>query len=274
MKNTLCTLILSSVAFVSSVNAEPIMVHDYPEAKNLFYTETKVDHSLPNGGQRGHDIAVRTGNGSHGDSSNLNWLSYDGNHNLDWFKHTFDWSITRDGTDTTYSFGGTTVQTQSLEGDWDALGIYFNTSGWSGYFFDNAYINMTLDTWNETALIDPISYKSKLGKTKFMEFTDSDEQWIESVSGTATFHWNVKDYYSYYHWKEKSPNGRLAMYFKGYDYLGADYTSPGNDADIPIDETGNIIENPTNVGAPMLASAGLLMLGASWVRRRKSLMQM
>ena len=64
------------------------------------------------------------------------------------------------------------------------------------------------------------------------------------------------------------------MYFKGYDYLGVDYTSPGNDAGIPIDETGNIIENPTNVGAPMLASAGLLMLGASWVRRRKSLMQM
>ena len=75
MKNTLCTLILSSIAFVSTVNAEPILVHDYPEAKKLFYTETKVDHSLPNGGQRGHDIAVRAGNGSHGDSTNLNWLS-------------------------------------------------------------------------------------------------------------------------------------------------------------------------------------------------------
>jgi hypothetical protein len=253
---------LSATLFCSTTMAEPVLTHSYPEAEKLFFTEVKVDQALPYGGQRGHDVAVKMGDGSSGDSANLNWIDYDGNHNLKWFKHSFDWSLTRQGTDTTFTFGDVTVNTDSFSGDWDALGLYMNTSGWHGHFFDNAYIDFSLDTWNGDVLDSPLSYKSSLGQTKYFEFYDNDREWINGLSGSATLHWDVNDW-TYYN---KSPNGRLAFYLKGFDYTH-EFTNP----EIPIDETGNV-GGTTDVTSPavsIFALGSLLFFGGSLAVRRK-----
>jgi len=228
LKNFL--LMSSAVLMTFQVNASLIKIDEPEDYEKLFFTEVKVDENLLNGKTGGKDVFLTYGGQSgNNQNSDLFWKNIGDVSN---FSHTFDWSLSRIGNVTTFNFGNTALQHQSLDGNWNALGFWINANGRNDMFTSSS---LSID-------IDDLTLNASLGDRNMFYLQNVNGNSFENISGTATFSWVMNPNYS----GNGSPNSSMMFSIKGLEV-----------SEVPA---------PSSFALSCLMIAGLLIQG----KRRKT----
>jgi len=265
--------IASALFFATTANASIELSPHAGQWDKIFWSQVKVDHTLPYGSSKDDDLFLYDVQNAQGVSDSLNWTQYDSNGSLYYTDMTFDWRLTRDNTtnETAFTFGDNALSLTTGDGEWEGLGVWFYTPGKHNQF-DYAYIDWTLDSWNDNSLDNALWYRSDLGNNAYFEIWDPEAGNIDELSGTATFRWQMDLYGG---WKT-SPDDKFTVYLKGLDYYNVDF-----DDEVIIDEPGDTtppVETPVeggdgnvvnDVAMPPWGLSALLLLGGMMFFRRK-----
>jgi hypothetical protein len=243
----------------------------YADWDKLFTAQVKVSEYQPYGQNAGDDIYLNKGNTNEGTSANVDWQEYDTNsYKLD-FDATFSWMLTRTDDVAEFTFGDSTLSFDTETGTWEGLGLYFNTSGNRSWLYDHAWLNVSIDEWNNDPLKNAVSYTSKLNEVAYFEVYNSDMLEIESISGTMTFSWDMNYWSKYY---SDNPDNQFSFWFKGLDYNDVEFSSSRENDDITNDSDFSLAnleeQSASPVGVPPLGAAALLAFVAGIARSRKS----
>ena len=170
-----------------------------------------------------------------------------------------------------FTFGDSTLSFDTETGTWEGLGLYFNTSGNRSWLYDHAWLNVSIDEWNNDPLKNAVSYTSKLNEVAYFEVYNSDMLEIESISGTMTFSWDMNYWSKYY---SDNPDIQFSFWFKGLDYNDVEFSSSRENDDITNDSDFSLAnleeQSASPVGVPPLGAAALLAFVAGIARSRKS----
>lgn len=211
----------------------------------LFSAQVKVEGYQPHDINTGDDIFVRYGDTNYGASENVNWSEHDTDSNSKRYRATFAWSLTRTDNLVTFGFGEQSLTYVTDDGKWEGVGLLFNTPGNNEWLYDYAWLNLTVDEWNEDPLDEAFSYTSSLGDADYFELFDADEYVVESISGSMTFDWDMNYWSNFFY---DNPSDDFSVWVSGVDYDEKDFkieqasvTSPpgdGNTEQVPTPLTG------------------------------------
>lgn len=259
-------LLIAFLTYSLNIKADPVFFTETDSTSQMiFNSELKVDQSIPFGYQRGDDMYLQNGYSGHEVSTNVDFHSYNSGHCLDDVSNIFDWSISRDEEDVTFSVDDYTLTNSSSAGEWDGLALLFDTRGRNN-MFDSAWITLTINQWNGNELESPFVFTSYLGEVNYLAIVDDQQLEITDISGTVEYSWEPNYWYS----RNNSPNDTFSLAWGGYTIEG---WNPLYD-DIIIDETGNITD-VENVSAPdfnftLFALSGL---AAFYYRQRNTVVK-
>lgn len=256
-------LSLFAIAASFSAGASPVFNHDAMAWEDkLFYSQVKINQNIKTGHNAGDDVFLKSGGGQGGSASNVDFRYYDANHDLYWSKFTLDWNIEKSDDAIAFQIGDTALNL-SLHGSWEGLGLWSVVSD-PNFLFDYAYIDWSVNRWNNSALTTPLSKKTKLQSQSYFELYDEDFSHIEQVSGTLSFRWGAQ----YNGWYHDVPGDHLSFYMKGLDYTDVRFDTPA--PVVPIDDSGDIVEADVSTITGTIGASGLLTMLFISLRRRKA----
>jgi hypothetical protein len=233
----------------------------------LFTAQVKISEYQPFGSNISDDIFLRKGSGTDGHSANVDWQEYDTNSYLLDYNASFSWMLTRQGNMAEFTFGDTTVSYETEDGTWEGVGLYFDTTDNKGWLYDHAWLNVTIDEWNEDPLQKSVSYTSTLGNDYYFEVYNSDLKEIESISGTITVDWELSYWSKYFH---VNPEDNFSLWFKGLDYNHIDFDAAEESSEEALSFSNSSV---AQVNSPPLVLLMLSTLTLAAFRKRKLKLQ-
>ncbi|MEG3765000.1 hypothetical protein [Alteromonas sp. 14N.309.X.WAT.G.H12] len=126
-------------------------------------------------------------------AASIDWASYDINAAQTEYEATLSWSLTRTDNQVVFAIGDQSLTYTTEGGNWDAVGVSISTISDNAWVYDYAWLNFTIDEWNEVVLDTPFSYISFLGSTAYLEILDAQMYVIGSLSGTLSLFYELDD---------------------------------------------------------------------------------
>lgn len=239
---SIAALVVISLSSAQTM-AAPVMLQtiERDTFKKIFTTELKRDRNVNKnglGGQRGHDMFLRTGDTFSGNSANISWGSSG---------TVYDWSLSYDGNVGQFVVGNQTLNLDidpSHDDFWNAMTIIVRSNDTRR--FNDALVDVTIDTVNGMAAGGMTIFHAALGEYNEVQLAMNGGGIFQNLSGTMRFNYDVVAN------GKGSPNGRLAFIVKGLQIAG-------------------LVPNTESVPAPPAAALLLVGLGVvAWSRRRKA----
>ncbi|MFN0113921.1 MAG: hypothetical protein ACKVPY_04510 [Paracoccaceae bacterium] len=152
-----------------------------PEQPRLFSTHTARAQNVNNNGRTGDDLFLRSGTGANLATGRLLWGASG---------TVYNWSLSFNGTQATYSLGGVSINSAVAAANWNVVGFRLRANDLTRFTTSTVTVNVT--SANGLALSVPLRFSTTNSTFTSLTYALNGLQTITNLSGTMKFDYTVR----------------------------------------------------------------------------------